>query len=463
MMLDPFAFVQMLLALGVLVLGSIVVGEWPRRKLAPIWWPMLFGFLLRTFAWEPFWGLPGFGALMGTFEAGYTPTGEFILFLGNLGIYLYLFREGLHGTPEPTGRSSRTRYTGFQIWSVAVFGLVAPLGVGLAFCALVLDLDPISPAALLFSVSLTATSIAASAKIIESESRRHSKRGSAASSQALGRLGELRREILQAAVIDDFLGLLMLLMVMSYATGESTDLWAVGQNFAGRTAVVVSMITVGVTLVLIARRFSSIVYPTDLALRHPATQRLMPLSNWSTRGLVALLFLVVAGSEHLRVSGLVAAYLFGYLMHWLSTREDRPQMALLRAEVSQISGLLLPLYFALSGMMVSVELVVEHFGQIALLTGLAIVTKWLGSLFGALFAEVGRLGHDGFRPRLIKASLVIGPAMVPRGEVALVVVNIGFALGFFDPKLLNVLLVTVVLTTFIGPIGFKLALGRWLD
>ncbi len=461
MILDPYEFVQMLLAVGVLMLGSIVLGELPRRWLAPIWWPMLFGFLLRTFAWEPFWGLPGFGELIGTFEGGYTPTGDFVLFLGNLGIYLYLFREGLHGAPSGGIRPSRTRFRTAQVWSIAIFGLLAPLGVGLAFCAFMLDLDPTSPAALLIGVSLTATSIAASAKILESERQRFA-RDDEGPSRAMGRLDELRQEILQAAVLDDFLGLLMLLVVMSYASEAEASLWEIGQNFASRTGVVVAMITVGVTLVLVARRLRPVRFASDMVVRHHETQRLLPLSDWSTRGMVALLFLVVAGSEHLRVSGLVAAYLFGYLMSWLSTAEDRPQMALLRAEVSQVSGLLLPLYFALSGMMVSAELVAAHFGDIVILTALAVLTKWLGSLLGALFGEVLRLGGDGFRARLIKASLVVGPAMVPRGEVALVVVNIGFALGLFDETLLNVLLVTVVLTTFLGPIGFKLALGRWV-
>jgi Kef-type K+ transport system membrane component KefB len=80
--------------------------------------------------------------------------------------------------------------------------------------------------------------------------------------------------------------------------------------------------------------------------------------------------------------------------------------------------------------------------QVALLalglTAAGVVTKAAGGLVGA--RELGRW-----------SSATVGFGMVPRGEVGIVVANLGLAAGLLSAGLFSAVLVAVVLTTVVAP------------
>ena len=81
------------------------------------------------------------------------------------------------------------------------------------------------------------------------------------------------------------------------------------------------------------------------------------------------------------------------------------------------------------------------------LTVAGVVTKVVGGIIGA--RSLGRW-----------ASITVGVGMVPRGEVGIVVVNLGLAGGLLSAGLFSAVLVAVVLTTVIAPYLLGYAIPR---
>lgn len=79
----------------------------------------------------------------------------------------------------------------------------------------------------------------------------------------------------------------------------------------------------------------------------------------------------------------------------------------------------------------------------------AIVTKIIGCGVGALLCK--------FSP---KDSLCIGIGMVSRGEVALIVAQIGISAGVVREDVFPAVVLVVVITTLITPILLKMAIGK---
>ena len=78
---------------------------------------------------------------------------------------------------------------------------------------------------------------------------------------------------------------------------------------------------------------------------------------------------------------------------------------------------------------------------------------------GKFLAGYATTGMSGLQKALV------GVCMIPRGEVALVFVELGRAAGLMDPQLYAALVMAVVVTTFIpllvlGPMARRLETGR---
>ncbi len=106
-------------------------------------------------------------------------------------------------------------------------------------------------------------------------------------------------------------------------------------------------------------------------------------------------------------------------------------------------GLLLPLFFAFSGLRTQIGLLNDSHtwlicGMIILI---AVVGKFGGSMFAARF--VGQSWRD---------SIAIGALMNTRGLVELIVLNIGYDLGVLTPTVFTMMVLMALITTFMtGP------------
>ena len=157
-----------------------------------------------------------------------------------------------------------------------------------------------------------------------------------------------------------------------------------------------------------------------------------------TQDLIAIILLVVLASglmtESLGVHALFGAFLAGVVM---------PRHSELSRELSQkfealIVVLLLPIYFALTGLRSSIFLI----------TG---ANMWFYCAVIIVLAVVGKLGGSMLSARLNgmtwRESAAVGILMNTRGLVELVILNIGLDLGILSPALFSIMVLMALVTT----------------
>jgi Kef-type K+ transport system membrane component KefB len=159
--------------------------------------------------------------------------------------------------------------------------------------------------------------------------------------------------------------------------------------------------------------------------------------------IVPLCLLVAFGSalitEGLGIHALFGAFLIGALMP-----KEREFVRSLAERLEGVTLLLLPLFFAATGLRTSIALVsdAEMWFYCALTVGVAILGKFGGATIAA------RASGMGWRE-----SGAIGILMNTRGLMELIVLNIGLDIGVISPALFTILVLMAIVTTFMaGPL-----------
>jgi Kef-type K+ transport system membrane component KefB len=157
-----------------------------------------------------------------------------------------------------------------------------------------------------------------------------------------------------------------------------------------------------------------------------------------THGPLALILLLVLASgwttEMLGVHALFGAFLAGVIMPRLS---DMTSEIMVKME-PLIMVLLLPLYFAFTGLRTSVALI--RGGEMWLWCLAVIVLAVAGKLVGAMIST--RMNGMSWRE-----SAAVGVLMNTRGLVELVILNIGLDLGVLSPALFSIMVMMALATT----------------
>jgi Kef-type K+ transport system membrane component KefB len=170
-----------------------------------------------------------------------------------------------------------------------------------------------------------------------------------------------------------------------------------------------------------------------------------------TQGLVvAMLILVFCGALFTEMIGLHA--LFGAFLGGVIMPANADFRSHLRGKLESFSSaLLLPLFFAFTGLRTQLGLLEDWKGWT--LCGGIILTATLGKLGGSMIAArlTGQNWHDSF---------VLGALMNTRGLVELIVLNLGLDLGILSPPVFTMLVIMAIVTTAMtGPL---LSLGKIL-
>jgi Kef-type K+ transport system membrane component KefB len=231
------------------------------------------------------------------------------------------------------------------------------------------------------------------------------------------------RIILGAAVIDDILGLLVLAVVSSMAAG-SVDYVEILTTAALAIGFTAFMAVVGARVV------------TRVA---PRVDRLRSGHGMFILGLILCLGLSVAAA-FIGVAAIIGSFLAG--MALAEAAEDHPIM---HRQINGVTEFLVPFFLVNIGMQLSLD--VFRSSSVILLCGLvtlvAVATKLFGCGLGAI-----NLG--------LKRAAQVGMGMVPRGEVGIIVAQIGLSLAVIGPELYGVVLFMAVATTLIAPPFLKL-------
>lgn len=345
------------------------------------------------------------GVLIGPSMLGWLAPNEFLRALSDLGAMFLLFRVGLEV------KSSELMKVGGTATLVACSGVVVPFIMG---TAIMLFWGAPTNEAIFVGAAMVATSVGITAQVLSAKGLLH-----ATSSKI----------ILAAAVIDDVLGLLVLAVVSSITHGK-LDFVQLGLTAFAAVAFTVIIATWGTKAV------KHVVPRVDRTLRVAEARFVLSMS---------LLFALALLAVYTGVAAIVGAFLAGLALGESTGPRER--------DLAQgVSELLVP--FFLAGIGLHVDL--SAFGNrdtallaIAILLA-AIVSKFIGCGLGA--AGMGRVD-----------ALRVGVGMIPRGEVGMVVAQIGLGFGILSRGSYGVVVFMSVATTIVAPPLIKIAYRKLLE
>lgn len=330
--------------------------------------------------------------------------------VAQLGVVLYMFVVGLELN------ASMLRSRGHATVVISHASIVVPfvLGAALAlwlFRSLAPPGVPFTVFALFLGVSMSITAFPVLARILSDRGMTRSELGTMA---------------LACAATDDVTAWCLLAFVVGVARSE----------IGGAVQVVGLSIALVLVMCFVVRPLLVRVLP-----------RLAPWAKSRSMMLLALLAMLLSAlaSEAIGIHAIFGAFLLGAIIPHDSevARQLRPKLEDL------VSVLLLPAFFALTGMRT----------QIALVSG---ARAWSLVLVIIAVATLGKLGGSWTAARLLgmpaRQATALGILMNTRGLMELIVLNVGLELGVVSPTLFAMMVLMALATTMAtGPL-----LG-WLD
>jgi Kef-type K+ transport system membrane component KefB len=331
---------------------------------------------------------------------GWVEPTETLKLLGDIGVMLLLFELGLESDLQTflkVGRSAA---------AVAVIGVMMPFVLGYGV-AVALDLTALQ--AVFIGATLTATSIAVSAR-------------------TLGDLGRLKSPegniILGAAVLDDILGLVILSVVLGFVRTGAVSWPAAGQAAGLAVAFLFGAILIGRRY---AHWFGSIV------------------NHMRQRGSVivsAVTFALALGyaGTLVQLAPLIGSFAAGLVL----ARTE--QQAHISTAIKPVADIFVPIFFVLVGAATDLSHLNPFDRQnrtVLILAGGLTVVAVLGKLAAGLGAGKGI------------NRWAVGIGMLPRGEVGLIFAGVGLSAAVISTAEYGAILTVVTLTTVLTPLLLK--------
>ncbi len=339
------------------------------------------------------------GVLIGQSVLGWVSPSDMTNTLAEIGVVILLFSVGLETKPAAIFQVGRTAAL------VAVLGVLAPFGGGYFLMHL---WGASNVESLFLGTAMVATSVGITARVLAS----------------LGLLdAQTSRIILGAAIIDDILGLLILALISSVAAGQIDYL----------EIIITAALAIGFTV------FVMFIGAPVITRMAPRIENLRVTESVFVFGIVLCLGLSVAAA-YIGVAAIIGAFLAG-----MALAEAAEGNLTLHKQMNGVSEFLVPFFLVNIGMQLRLDVFRERSTIILTLvvTLLAVATKLVGCGLGAM-----SLGW--------RRAAQVGMGMVPRGEVGIVVAQIGLSLAVVTDTLLAVVLFMAVATTLIAPPFLKI-------
>ncbi len=328
------------------------------------------------------------GSVLGLFD----PADPVLHALAELGVLILLFQIGLHTDLRALAKVGSTAMV------TGLVGVVLPFGGGILAARL---LGVAMMPSIVIGAAMTATSIGISARVLSD-------------------LGQLKtpegQVVIGAAVFDDVIGLIILSVVSAMVAGAELSVGAIAVTAA-----------TAIGFIVVALALGSVAIP-------PLFRLVAGIQVTGALGIIALAFALLLA--WLATQGgsamIIGAFAAGLILH------PTPQRKEIERSATQLGYFFVPIFFASVGASVELGALVT---RDALLVGSALIV-------------VGVLGKiaAGYAPWWFKGNkLLVGVAMVPRGEVGLIFAQMGLAAGVLSGPLFGALMLMVVVTTFMTP------------
>jgi Kef-type K+ transport system membrane component KefB len=328
------------------------------------------------------------GSLLGIVD----PNDPVIHAMATIGVVVLLFETGIHTELK------ELLQVGAVAGVVAITGVVLPMGLGYGV-ATALGVSTIP--ALVCGAALCATSVGISARVLSDLRVLETNEG---------------RVVLGAAVIDDIIGLIILSMVAAIVAGGAVSVGKLSLSALVAIAFVVVSIAVGTRVAPPVFRFVERV------------------KTGGTLGMIALAFaFLMAWLADLAGSALiVGAFAAGVVLDDSDARRE------ISRATTTIGHFFVPIFFASVGAAVNLRALAD--GRSLAVGGLLIVAGVIGKVAA------------GYAPYWFKGNkLLVGAAMMPRGEVGLIFAQMGLQSGAIDDGLFGAIMLMVLVTTLVTP------------
>ena len=325
-----------------------------------------------------------------------THLDEIIYEMGEIGVLLLMFLAGLELHIKDLTKNTRAALLS------GVLGVVIPVGSGLLFGEMLgLSFDH----ALFLGLTLGATSVSISAQVLIELKVLRSKVG-------LGLLG--------AAVFDDILVILILSTAVAFLSG--------GGSVVDILLVFVKM----VVFLAVAAAFGIWVLPRLTRL----TGRLNISQGLTTLTVVILLGYGLAAELVGGMAAITGTFMAGLMF------SRTPEKSAIESSLHSLSyAFFVPIFFVSIGLHVNLrELQLDAIWVFLAISVIAILGKIIGAGSGALMAK--------YTPR---EALQMGIGMVSRGEVGLIIANIGVKEGYLSNEMLTIVVGMILVTTLVTP------------
>ncbi|MBW1743962.1 MAG: cation:proton antiporter [Deltaproteobacteria bacterium] len=329
--------------------------------------------------------------------------------LSQIGICALLFDVGLKI------HLGKIRAIGSQVVLVAMVGVIVPFVLGY-FAAFVFGLP--QKGCLLVGASLTATSVGVTAAILEEVNK------------AVSRIGNI---IVSAAILDDVLGLIVLGLITGVVSGQSSS--------------IVSFFVIGTKVVVF--------FGIALLLLRPLASKTLDVieTAYGEKGvtLASFSFLLFFSfiSDIIGLGLIVGAFTAGMTLSETRERDE------IHSAFGPIVNIFAGLFFVLIGTQMNLSdlsPLSKDDPSVFLFGGVLLVCAIVGKLTCGLVVR-GSM-HDKW---------TVGLGMVPRGEVVLIIANLGLSQGILPQAYFSALILLVMITIFFGSSSFKHVLTNSKD
>lgn len=358
------------------------------------------------------------GILIGPSLLNFVDASDSIKLLAEIGVILLLFEVGLE---TDIGRLIKA---GTKATLVAVGGVIMPFILGYILSSYVFGFSML--ASLFVGSTLTATSIGITVRVLKDLNKQN-----AHESQI----------ILGAAVIDDIIGIVLLSLLYEFSTSGVINLWN-----AGKVMLFIAIYFLAAPIA--AKAISTIIEKWNQKCAIPGLVPTMIVS-------LILFFSWVAhlvGAPEL-LGGFAAGLALSkqFVMPFSSeSKESRHFTHHVHEQMQPIIQLFAPIFFVTIGLSLNLREIAWNSSFI-----------WLLSISILVIAIISKIAA-GFV--LLRESyfskLVIGTAMIPRGEVGLIFAGIALNSGVFNNEVYASIVLVIAVTTLLPPFALRHLFSR---
>ncbi|CAA6823040.1 MAG: GerN [uncultured Sulfurovum sp.] len=353
------------------------------------------------------------GILLGVSGLGLIEVNDVLKVLAEIGILLLLFEIGLDTDIK------RLKDAGSKSVIVAIVGAVFPFTLSTLVAYYLFDLTLV--VSFFIGGTLTATSIGITMRVLRDLKKEQT---------------DIAQIVIGAAVIDDILGVIILVFIYDFATSQELSM-----TNTLNTAVFIILFLI--LAPIFAHLLSHMMKKFD---KHKKVPGLIPTVIISLIALFAYLSHLLGAPEILGAfaAGIALSRRF-ILPFGMGLRNDKIFLQKVKNAIEPIAQMFTPIFFVMVGLSMNLRVIDFSSPKFWLLAVVFLLIAIIGKYIGVFLLK---------NTSTIKKAL-IGISMVPRGEVGLIFAEVGRVNGILDNQIYAVLIFVIIVTTVVPPFLLK--------